>query len=222
MSFGQKHLLDVRNEIKKIEINYELNFGVTLHNRFEIDCINQKLIPNKNYNIDYNHDNDLEIYNLSLKNVPKKEFKLDSNKLKDFLEEFAQLELIESKHKTCWSLNESFKNSVRITYPTGEVSYNFKYNPQTWIQLGKSLNKLVEFDILNITNSKQAITNLHYDFKDDGVYDKKTNKKLRLKSLSYRHGPVLYWGISKYRHSVDFDKKTFRCFSKGFVNKSLI
>lgn len=84
MSFGQKHLLDVRNEIKKIQISYKIDFGVTLHNRFEIDCINQKLIPDTHYNVGYNHDYDLEIYNLSLKNVPKKEFKLDSNKLKDF------------------------------------------------------------------------------------------------------------------------------------------
>lgn|GEM_PF-782225 len=212
MGVGKKHLLDVRNEIKKIEISYEIDFGFGLHNRFEIDCINQKLIPDTRYNVDYNNDDLLGIYALSLKNVPKNEFNLDSTKLKDFLEEFVQLELIESKRKTCWSLDESFENSVKITYPAGEVSYDFKDNPQTWIQLGKSLNKLVGFDILNIANSKHAITNLHYDFKDDGVYDKKTNKKLRLKSLSYRHGAVLDWGFSKYRVSVDFDKKTFRCF----------
>lgn len=212
MSFGQKHLLNVRNEIKKIQISYKIDFGVTLHNRFEIDCINQKLIPDTHYNVDFNNDDVLGIYALSLKNVPKNEISLDSSKFKDFLEEFLQLELIESKHKTCWSLYESFENSVRVTYPKGEVSYDFKYNPQTWIQLGKSLNKLVGFDILNIANSEQVITNLHYDFKDDGVYDKRTNKKLRLKSLSYRHGAVLEFGFSKYRFSVDFDKKTFRCF----------
>ena len=212
MSFGQKHLLNVRNEIKKIQIFYKIDFGVTLHNRFEIDCINQKLIPDTHYNVDFNNDGVLGIYALSLKNVPKNEISLDSSKFKDFLEEFLQLELIESKHKTCWSLYESFENSVRVTYPKGEVSYDFKYNPQTWIQLGKSLNKLVGFDILNIANSEQVITNLHYDFKDDGVYDKRTNKKLRLKSLSYRHGAVLEFGFSKYRFSVDFDKKTFRCF----------
>lgn len=211
MSFGQKHLLDTRNEIKKIEINYKLNFGVTLHNRFEIDCINQKLIPNKNYNVDYNHDYDLEIYNLSLKNVPKKEFKLDSNKLKDFLDEFNQLDFIGSKHHHCLFLHGNFENSLEITYPTGEVSYDFKYNPQTWIQLGKSLNKLVGFDILNINNSKQTITSLHYDFKRDGVYDKRTNKKLKLKSLSYSHGPVLRWGFSKYNFKIDFDRKTLMC-----------
>ena len=211
MSFGQKHLLDARNEIKKIEINYKLNFGVTLHNRFEIDCINQKLIPDTHYNADYNYDYDLEIYNLSLKNVPKKEFKLDSNKLKDFLDEFNQLDFIGSKHHHCLFLHGNFENSLEITYPTGEVSYDFKYNPQTWIQLGKSLNKLVGFDILNINNSKQTITSLHYDFKRDGVYDKMTNKKLKLKSLSYRHGPVLRWGFSKYNFKIDFDRKTLMC-----------
>lgn len=211
MSFGQKHLLDVRNEIKKIQISYKIDFGVTLHNRFEIDCINQKLIPDTHYNVDYNHDYDLEIYNLSLKNVPKKEFKLDSNKLKDFLDEFNQLDFIGSKHHHCLFLHGNFENSLEITYPTGEVSYDFKYNPQTWIQLGKSLNKLVGFDILNINNSKQAITSLHYDFKRDGVYDKMTNKKLKLKSLSYRHGPVLRWGFSKYNFKIDFDRKTLMC-----------
>lgn len=211
MSFGQKHLLDVRNEIKKIQISYKIDFGVTLHNRFEIDCINQKLIPDTHYNVDYNHDYDLEIYNLSLKNVPKKEFKLDSNKLKDFLDEFNQLDFIGSKHHHCLFLHGNFENSLEITYPTGEVSYDFKYNPQTWIQLGKSLNKLVGSDILNINNSKQAITSLHYDFKRDGVYDKMTNKKLKLKSLSYRHGPVLRWGFSKYNFKIDFDRKTLMC-----------
>ena len=210
-SFGQKHLLDVRNEIKKIQISYKIDFGVTLHNRFEIDCINQKLIPDTHYNVDYNHDYDLEVYNLSLKNVPKKEFKLDSNKLKDFLDEFNQLDFIGSKHHHCLFLHGNFENSLEITYPTGEVSYDFKYNPQTWIQLGKSLNKLVGFDILNINNSKQAITSLHYDFKRDGVYDKMTNKKLKLKSLSYRHGPVLRWGFSKYNFKIDFDRKTLMC-----------
>lgn len=211
MGIGEKYLLDVRNEIKKIEISYEINFGFILHNRFKIDCINQKLIPDTSYNVDFNNDDLLGVYELSLKNVPKNEFRLDSTKLKDFLEEFVQLELIESRRKTYWLLDESFKNSVKITYPTGEVYYDLKDNPQTWIQLGKSLNKLVGFDILNIANSEQAITNLHYDFKDDGVYDKKTNKKIRLKSLSYRHGAVLDFGFSKYRLSVDFDKKTFRC-----------
>lgn len=211
MSFGQKHLLDVRNEIKKIQISYKIDFGVTLHNRFEIDCINQKLIPDTHYNVDYNHDYDLEIYNLSLKNVPKKEFKLDSNKLKDFLDEFNQLDFIGSKHHHCLFLHGNFENSLEITYPTGEVSYDFKYNPQTWIQLGKSLNKLVGFDILNINNSKQAITSVHYDFKRDGVYDKMTNKKLKLKSLSYSHGPVLRWGFSKYNFKIDFDRKTLMC-----------
>lgn len=211
MLFGQKHLLDVRNEIKKIQISYKIDFGVTLHNRFEIDCINQKLIPDTHYNVDYNHDYDLEIYNLSLKNVPKKEFKLDSNKLKDFLDEFNQLDFIGSKHHHCLFLHGNFENSLEITYPTGEVSYDFKYNPQTWIQLGKSLNKLVGFDILNINNSKQAITSLHYDFKRDGVYDKMTNKKLKLKSLSYSHGPVLRWGFSKYNFKIDFDRKTLMC-----------
>lgn len=211
MSFGQKHLLDVRNEIKKIQISYKIDFGVTLHNRFEIDCINQKLIPDTHYNVDYSHDYDLEIYNLSLKNVPKKEFKLDSNKLKDFLDEFNQLDFIESKHPHCLFLHRNFENSLEITYPTGEVSYDFKYNPQTWIQLGKSLNKLVGFDILNINNSKQTITSLHYDFKRDGVYDKMTNKKLKLKSLTYSHGPVLRWGFSKYNFKIDFDRKTLMC-----------
>lgn len=211
MSFGQKHLLDVRNEIKKIQISYKIDFGVTLHNRFEIDCINQKLIPDTHYNVDYNHDYDLEIYNLSLKNVPKKEFKLDSNKLKDFLDEFNQLDFIGSKHHHCLFLHRNFENSLEITYPTGKVSYDFKYNPQTWIQLGKSLNKLVGFDILNINNSKQAITSLHYDFKRDGVYDKRTNKKLKLKSLSYSHGPVLRWGFSEYNFKIDFDRKTLMC-----------
>ena len=129
------------------------------------DCINQKLIPDTHYNVDFNNDGVLGIYALSLKNVPKNEISLDSSKFKDFLEEFLQLELIESKHKTCWSLYESFENSVRITYPKGEVSYDFKYNPHTWIKLGQSLNKLVGFDSLNIANSEQVITNLHYDFK---------------------------------------------------------
>lgn len=46
------------------------------------------------------------------------------------------------------------------------------------------------------TWGKEEITKLNYEFRQDGIYDKKTSKKLKLKFLEYNQGLSMNFGFS--------------------------
>lgn len=45
------------------------------------------------------------------------------------------------------------------------------------------------------TWGKEEITKLNYEFRQDGIYDKKTSKKLKLKFLEYNQGLSMNFGF---------------------------
>lgn len=57
------------------------------------------------------------------------------------------------------------------------------------------------------TWGKEEITKLNYEFRKDGIYDKKTSKKLKLKFLEYNQGLSLNFGFSRHNINIDFEKK---------------
>lgn len=168
-------------------------------NEFTIDCINSKIIPNGRFDSSYNDD--CKIYNEALNNVLKNEIQLDRNKLNNFLKEFKKLELTDLNSHVI--RNKTLENCVAVMDSTDEKLYGF--DSENWLQLGKILNDLVGFDILNIEAAKYLITDLYYDFKQDGVYEKSTKRKLKLKSICYCHG--LWFNLVNFRIHVDFEKK---------------
>lgn len=50
------------------------------------------------------------------------------------------------------------------------------------------------------TWGKEEITKLNYEFRQDGIYDKKTSKKLKLKFLEYDHGLSMNFGFSRHNN----------------------
>ena len=90
-----------------------------------------------------------------------------------------------------WQLNNItfnekyyFDDAPKI-FKIQESSYQYvnKY-PKNWVELGNLIIKLLGFDLLNI-NLKNLITPLHYNITSDGVYEKQTNDKLKLKKLNF-------------------------------------
>lgn len=64
---------------------------------------------------------------------------------------------------------------------------------------------------------KQDITKLKYYYRQDGIYNKKTYEKLKLKLLEYNHGLALDFGYSEHTITIDFDNKIM----EGCINKKL-
>ena len=72
------------------------------------------------------------------------------------------------------------------------------------------------------TWGKEEITKLNYEFRQDGIYDKKTSKKLKLKFLEYNQGLSMNFGFSRHNISIDFEKKIMEgCINKNMTNKDI-
>ena len=72
------------------------------------------------------------------------------------------------------------------------------------------------------TWGKEEITKLNYEFRQDGIYDKKTSKKLKLKFLEYDQGLSMNFGFSRHNISIDFEKKIMEgCINKNMTNKDI-
>ena len=72
------------------------------------------------------------------------------------------------------------------------------------------------------TWGKEEITKLNYEFRQDGIYDKKTSKKLKLKFLEYDQGLSMTFGFSRHNISIDFEKKIMEgCINKNMTNKDI-
>lgn len=197
------------SEINEIEITYSMEFNCTKNDRyyysvsnsFKIDLVNNKIIPNNGKDL---HDKvDCEMCRKSYKNVLRKEIDLTEEELTSFLNEFRKLKFDSIKDYLVM-YDQPFRNHILISYSSGEYGHHSLYNnPEGWLYLGGMLHNLVGFDILNLETSRYLITPLYYEFKQDGVYDKETSKKLKLKSLKYNLGRSIVLPHIK----VDFENK---------------
>lgn len=197
-----------------------MGFDKVLWYGFTIDCANHKIIPDSS-NYDYaSVESDCEIFNNACDNVLKEELTLDVDKLNNFLDEFKKLEFKDSNHYGLFE--KTFSNSVSVTDSDGLTREYYGNYSKNWLKLGELLKELVGFDILNIEASKYLITDLYYDIKPDGFYDKITKQKLKLKYLIFSHSPVLNI-VNIPMTIIDFENRLIRgsIFKNDFSDESL-
>lgn len=183
--------------IEKMGIYQRYNLGPQhYHSFFELDFKNKtaQLISQditedfrKEDVLIYNDDANLKIANSMLIDSENKIFNLsadDCNKL------YSEIDKIKYSHDEeipgIWQLNNITFNHKNVFNDVSEISEfkgNYQYvnrYPKNWMELGKLIIDVFGFDLLNI-NLKNLVTPLHYNITSDGVYDKQTNKKLKLK-----------------------------------------
>lgn len=170
------------------------------HSYFEFDFKNRKaqLISQditedfrKDNALIYTDDSNLKIANSLLISGENKIFDLSDdtcNKL------YLELDKIKRPHEVeipgIWQLNNiTFSEKDVYGHGKGIRTYesNFQYvnrYPKNWTQLGNLMIDIFGFDLLNI-NLKNLITPLYYNITSDGVYEKQTNNKLKLKKLNF-------------------------------------
>ena len=186
---------------EKMGIYQRYNLGPQhYHSYFEFDFKNRKaqLISQditedfrKDNALIYTDDSNLKIANSLLISGENKIFDLSDdtcNKL------YLELDKIKRPHEVeipgIWQLNNiTFSEKDVYGHGKGIRTYesNFQYvnrYPKNWTQLGNLMIDIFGFDLLNI-NLKNLITPLYYNITSDGVYEKQTNNKLKLKKLNF-------------------------------------
>ena len=124
----------------------------------------------------------------------------DKNKIFDLTDEdnqklYSEFDKIQYSHDKeipgIWQLNnitfneKNFYDDAPDLFKILESNYQYVNNyPKNWIELGNLIIDLLGFDLLNI-NLKKLITPLHYYITSDGVYEKQTNNKLKLKKVNF-------------------------------------
>ena len=87
-------------------------------------------------------------------------------------------------------LENVYSCNINLYFSDKYCEYCIKNNfPEKWLDFGKILFDLFNFDVLNITHLEKIVTNLFFDIKRDGVYDLQNNK-LDLTSLEFGHYEV--------------------------------
>ena len=192
--------------MKKIEINYWMSFYSSFIGKQIISPKTHNFIIDfeKNMIIPQDQTDCIDLDYMVSENILTDEIDLDTDKLNDFLHDFEKLEFNESNK--FFTSDSTFFNIVNVV--DSDKSNVYLLDGMQWSYLGEILENLVGFDILNIRNVKYIITDLDYDIRRDGVYDKSTKRRLKLKSLNY------------WRKSV-FDSMHFPQFIIDFENEKI-
>lgn len=196
------------------------------HSYFEFDFKNKKaqLISQditedfrKDNALNCNDDSNLKIANSFLIAEENKIFDLNAEDCQKLYSEFDKIKYSHDEEIVgIWQLNNItfseknfFEDSPRI-FKTHESNYQYVNNyPKNWIELGNLIIDVLGFDLLNI-NLKNLITPLHYNITSDGVYEKQTNNKLKLKKLNFNivsfEEPFNPFNFSIDSENSDFEK----------------
>lgn len=175
----------------KIRIHQVYDFLVNRYDfEFIIDSNKKVIIPIRipKHEKEYDSIEEVKQYNKFCVNVLIDELNLDDFKLDKFLKEFFYLNLT-TKNEIDEFIGD-FYNFTEIEIQTkNNIFHNrvYKIYPKDWFRFAKLLHELVGFDILNIKNLKYKISNLHFNFCKDGIYDKYSGKKLKLNSIEFLH-----------------------------------
>lgn len=188
--------------MEKMGIYQRYNLGFQhYHSFFEFDLKNKKaqLISQditedfrKNVSLIYKDETNLKIANSLLIADENKIFDLNAD---DCQKLYFELDKIKYSHDKeivgiCQLNNitfseKNFYDDAPEIFKIREGNYQYvNRHPKNWIELGNLIIDLLGFDLLNI-NLKSIITPLHYNITSDGVYDKQTNNKLKLKKLNF-------------------------------------
>lgn len=187
---------------EKVGLYQRYNLGCQhYHSFFEFDFKNKKAqLISQSITEDFRSVNDL-IYSDEINFKIADSLLIDEeNKIFDLSDDdwnslYLELDKIERPYDDeilgIWQLNNItfnqkyyFDDAPEI-FKIQESSYQYvnKY-PKNWVELGNLIIKLLGFDLLNI-NLKNLITPLHYNITSEGVYEKQTNDKLKLKKLNF-------------------------------------
>lgn len=212
---------------EKMGIYQRYNLGSQhYHSYFEFDFKNKKaqLISQditedfrKDNALNCNDDSNLKIANSFLIAEENKIFDLNAEDCQKLYSEFDKIKYSHDEEIVgIWQLNNItfseknfFEDSPRIV-KTHESNYQYVNNyPKNWIELGNLIIDVLGFDLLNI-NLKNLITPLHYNITSDGVYEKQTNNKLKLKKLNFNivsfEEPFNPFNFSIDSENSDFEK----------------
>lgn len=212
---------------EKMGIYQRYNLGSQhYHSYFEFDFKNKKaqLISQditedfrKDNALNCNDDSNLKIANSFLIAEENKIFDLNAEDCQKLYSEFDKIKYSHDEEIVgIWQLNNItfseknfFEDSPRI-FKTHESNYQYVNNyPKNWIELGNLIIDVLGFDLLNI-NLKNLITPLHYNITSDGVYEKQTNNKLKLKKLNFNivsfEEPFNPFNFSIDSENSDFEK----------------
>ena len=196
------------------------------HSYFEFDFKNKKVqLISQDLTEDFRKDNALTCTDDSNLKIANSLLIAGENKIFDLSDDswnklYLELDKIKYTHDYeipgIWQLNNItfseknfFEDSPRI-FKTHESNYQYVNNyPKNWIELGNLIIDVLGFDLLNI-NLKNLITPLHYNITSDGVYEKQTNNKLKLKKLNFNivsfEEPFNPFNFSIDSENSDFEK----------------
>lgn len=183
---------------EKIGLYQRYNLGLQhYHSFFEFDFKNKKAqFISQDITEDFRKDNvlfcndnvNLEIANSLLIKDENKIFDLSADDCNKIYSEFHKIKYAHDEEiPGIWQLNNIIFNTEEVHEDMQRSSYNFQYvnrYPSNWLEFGNLIINLFGFDLLNI-NLKNLITPLYYNINSDGVYEKETNNKLKLKKLNF-------------------------------------
>lgn len=140
----------------------------------------------------YTDDSNLKIAKSLLIAEENKIFDLNAEDCQKLYSEFDKIKYpYDEEIPGIWQLSnitfseKNFYDDAPEIFKIHEFNYQYVNNyPKNWIALGNLIIDLLGFDLLNI-NLKNLITTLHYNITSDGVYEKQTNNKLKLKKLNF-------------------------------------
>ena len=211
---------------EKMGIYQRYNLGLQhYHSFFEFDFKNRKaqLISQditedfrRNSGFSYNDDANLKIADSFLIADENKIFDLNEDVCQKLYSELDKIKYSYDKEIVgIWQLNNISFSEKKVYSDAPENFRIYKSNyqyvngyPKNWIELGELIIDLLGFDLLNI-NLKSLITPLYYNITSDGVYDKQTNNKLKLKKLNFN---IVSFGepFNPFNFSIDSNNKDFK------------
>lgn len=117
--------------------------------------------------------------------------RMDEKSVDIFRSEFSGLNLFDDFASEDFSYFEKLESiyscNVNLYYTDSYREYCIKNDfPLNWLEFSRLLNKMFDFDVLNIGHLRNVVTRLFFEISRNGVYDK-TGDKLELTSLEFGH-----------------------------------
>ncbi len=208
--------------LEKIEITQRFNFK-KLNKHYEcfiIDFISKKayfninemIYPEQFYEGNYSLENPCDQILDDLKSrVLSKIYDLDETDCELFKIEFEKLNLFEGFKSQGFQYFEKLENlyscNINLYYSDDYQEFSIKNDfPKYWLDFNDLLIKLVNFDVLNILNLENIVTNLFFNIKKEGVYDNEDNR-LDLTSLEFGHYEAFPNDTPHPSVIIDFENK---------------
>ncbi len=200
-----------RFSFKKSNKHYEC-FIIDFISKKAYFNINEMIYPEQFYEGNYSLENPCDpILNDLKSRVLSKIYDLDESDCEVFKREFKKLNLFEGFKSQGFQYFEKLENiyscNINFYYSDDYQEFSIKNDfPKKWLDFNGLLIKLVHFDVLNVSNLENIVTNLFYNVRKEGVYDK-LNNKLELTSLEFGHYEAFPYGNPHPNIMIDLKKR---------------